>query len=435
MAREGELRASLGAWSLGAAVFNTVVGAGIFVLPAALARSAGAAAPLAYLACTIIMGSVALCFAAAGSRVPTSGGPYGYAEAAFGPLAGFLVGLLVWVGSVLAAAGITAAIADAAASAVPLLRAPEIRAALIVALLGGLAVVNGRGAAAGSRVVGGLTVLKLAPLLLLLVGGGVALALGRAPAQPVAPPTPGGFGRAMLLAIFAFQGMETALGVSGEVRDPARSIPRGLLAAMAAVAVLYMGLQGVAQGLLGAGLSGSTAPLAAAGAVVWRPLGGLLLAGAVASMLGYLASDALSAPRTLFAFGRAGVLPSVFARASPSTGTPTVAILAHLSIAAVLALTGGFVELATLSALAVVAVYIVGCAAAVVLQRRGTVRAGAPFVVPHIWIAAFVGTVGMVWLALNARPMELAGLAATTAAGAVLFLVRRRGVMERPASD
>ena len=69
------LTRTLGAWGLGASVFNTVVGAGIFVLPATLAHQVGAAAPLVYLACAAAMGGVALCFAAAGSRVPTSGGP------------------------------------------------------------------------------------------------------------------------------------------------------------------------------------------------------------------------------------------------------------------------------------------------------------------------------------------------------------------------
>ena len=79
----GNLARRLGPLGLAVAVFNTVVGAGIFVVPATLARDIGSAAPLAYLAGVIAMGAVALCFAAAGSRTPTSGGPYGYAGAAF----------------------------------------------------------------------------------------------------------------------------------------------------------------------------------------------------------------------------------------------------------------------------------------------------------------------------------------------------------------
>ena len=422
---EGGLRQAIGPWGLGAAIFNTVVGAGIFVLPATLAREAGSAAPLAYLGCTAIIGCVAVCFAAAGSRTPVSGGPYGYAEAAFGPFMGFVVGVLVWLGSVLAAAGISAAIAEAVASVAPAFAQPAPRGALIVALLAGLAAVNLAGAASGTRLVAALTVLKLLPLAALLVGGALALGVHPAAAAPL-PAGGAGFGRAMLLAVFAFQGMETALGVSGEVRDPARSIPRGLLGAMAAVAVLYVALQLVVERLLGAALPGSHAPLAAAAAVVWRPLGAVLLVGTVASMLGYLASDALSAPRTLYAFGEAGVLPRAYGRAWTRTGAPALAIVTHVTIAVALALTGGFVELATLAALAVAGVYVIGCVAAVVLQRRGTARAGPPLRVPALWIPAAVGVLGMLWLGANASLAELAGLGASVGVAAAVYAVRRR---------
>ena len=433
MAEVGDgLKPALGAAALGAAIFNTVVGAGIFVLPAALAREAGGAAPLAYLACTVVMGCVAVCFAAAGSRTPTSGGPYGYTEAAFGPFAGFIVGVLVWLGAVLAAAGISAAVADALGAAWPALAAPGVRPLLIVAVLAGFAGVNLLGAAPGSRLVGVLTVLKLLPLAALLVAG---FASGRTGAPAPAGPSGGEhFGRAMLLAIFAFQGMETALGVSGEVRDPARNVPRGLLGAMAGVAVLYVALQLVAQRLLGGALATSPTPLAAAAAVVWPPLGGLVLAGTVASMLGYLASDTLTAPRTLYAFGRGGVLPAMFGRAGGRTGAPALAILTHVAVAALLALSGGFVELATLSALAVVGVYIIGGIAAVVLQRRGVARAGPPLTVPALWLPAGVGLVGMAWLTANAKPVELAGLALTVGAGAMLYVLRRGAIARATAS-
>ncbi len=419
------LRSAIGPLGLGAAVLNTVVGAGIFVLPAALAREVGARAPLAYLACTVVMGCVALCFAAAGSRTPTSGGPLGYAEAAFGKLAGLIVGVLIWVAAALAAGGISAAVADAAGAAWPALAAPGPRAAVILALLGALAATNMAGAAPGTRLVGVLTVLKLVPLFALLAAGLVA---GRAAAAPLGAGVTdaGRLGRAMLLALFAFQGMETALGVSGEVRDPARNVPRGLLGAMGAVAALYVALQLTAQHLLGAALPGAKTPLVAAARVAWAPLGPVLLVGTAVSMLGYLASDALSAPRTLMAFGREGVLPAVFGRVSARTGAPTAAILAHVGVAATLALTGGFVELATLASLASVGTYLIGCAAAVVLQRRGVARAGAPLRVPGLELAAAVAGAAMLWLLLNARPGEVVGLLAVLAVSVALYFTRVR---------
>ncbi len=422
--RDAGLKRAIGAWGLGANVFNTVVGAGIFVLPAALAREAGAQAPWAYVACTLIMAGVVICFATAGSRVPTSGGPYGYAQAAFGPFVGFLTGVLVWLGSVLACAGIAAGLAGQAARVWPALADPAARAGVVMLMLGVLAAVNLRGVAAGSRLVDAMTALKLLPLALLLAAGAIFTLHGTEP--PPMASQGAGLGRAMLLAIFAFQGMETALGVSGEVRDPHRNVPRGLIGAMAAIAVLYMAVQLIAQRTLGSGLAQSTAPLADAARTVWAPLGPVLLAGTAASMLGYLAGDVLSAPRVLFAFARDGVLPQRLGRLTPKTAIPSFAILTHVIVAAVLAVSGGFEELVLLAALASTGVYIVGCVAAVVLQGRGVAEAGAPLRVPGLWAAALLGIAGMGWLTVNAKPQELLGLGVTLLVGAGLYAIAKR---------
>ena len=238
--RDRDLARRLGAGGLAAAVFNTVVGSGIFIIPATLARDLGPAAPLAYLACLIAMGAVSLCFAAAGSRAPVSGGPYGYAEAAFGPMAAFVIGVLLWLGAVLAAAGIATAVVDGLSGYIPALAGPAARAATLVAIFAVLGAVNVAGVASGVRAVSLLTVAKLAPLLLLVA---VCAPHLHPSALRFSPPPASAFGRAMILALFAFQGMETALGVSGEVRRPERNVPLGLLAAMAGVAALYVLVQ------------------------------------------------------------------------------------------------------------------------------------------------------------------------------------------------
>ena len=432
LSRDRGLERRVGALGLAMVVFNTVVGAGIFVIPASLSRDVGPAAPLAYLACVVAMGSVSLCFAAAGSRVPTSGGPYGYAEVAFGPPVGFVVGVLVWLGAVLAAAGIAAAVADGAAQFAPSLGHPLPRAALLFAVFAALAGVNIAGVTPGTRLVGVLTVVKLAPLLLLLI---VAAPHVHAANLAFHPPSPRALGRAMILALFAFQGMETALSVSGEVRDPARNVPRGLLAAMAAIAVLYIALQASAQGVLGPALAHSRTPLADTMGAVAPPLVGVILLGAALSMLGYLASDTLSAPRVLFAFARDGFLPNSIAVLHPRSHAPYVAILLHAAIAFALAVSGSFVELAILSSLATVIVYIVGCAAAVRLQQRETILAGSPLRVRGLPLAAAAGILSMAWIAVHATPAEALGCvgAITTAVGwyALSKLGRRPGVSGR----
>src|SRR5581483_7799111 len=121
------------------------------------------------------------------------------------------------------------------------------------------------------------TALKLIPLAVFVVAGATAVRGARL--EEVAPTGSGGVGRAVLLALFAFMGMESALGASGEVARPSRSIPRALAGAMVTVTLLFVGVQVVAQGILGASLAGSSAPLADAIGRVHPALRALVLAG------------------------------------------------------------------------------------------------------------------------------------------------------------
>src|ERR1044072_244074 len=114
-AKDALLLRKLGVRQLAAVIFNYTVGSGIFVLPAVVAAQLGPSAILAYLVCAFIMGLSVMCFAEAGSRVSASGGPYAYAETAFGPLAGFLTGVLNLLSAIAAAAALASAFVAAAA--------------------------------------------------------------------------------------------------------------------------------------------------------------------------------------------------------------------------------------------------------------------------------------------------------------------------------
>ena len=97
----------IGTFGLAAAIINITIGGGIFRLPANVAGSLGAAAPLAYLVCAVAMGLIVLCIADAGSRVSLTGGPYAYVGTAFGPYAGFLSGVLLWMLGTFATAAVS----------------------------------------------------------------------------------------------------------------------------------------------------------------------------------------------------------------------------------------------------------------------------------------------------------------------------------------
>src|SRR6202044_3705817 len=121
--------------------------------------------------CAVAIGSVAICFAEGGSRAPTSGGAPGYIDAALWSLPGFGAGALLGFGNVLACGGVAAALADAAVSALPPRFMAVTHAAVIIGVIGGIALVNIGGVVRGARLVGAATVLKLIPLAIFIIAG------------------------------------------------------------------------------------------------------------------------------------------------------------------------------------------------------------------------------------------------------------------------
>jgi APA family basic amino acid/polyamine antiporter len=197
------------------------------------------------------------------------------------------------------------------------------------------------------------------------------------------------------------------------------------------VTVLYISIQVIAQGLLGASLVQSTAPLADAMAKISPTLRVLMLAGAALSGLGWVSSDLLGSPRILFAFGRDGLLPRALGRVHPRTHAPYTAILCYAAVAIGLALTGTFAELAVLATLASCALYAAGCVAAWRLARNGVAQFGAPLNFRWLGSATAVSVASMLLMIALASRAEVLGLLAVIAVGAAVYLVQSRATVER----
>jgi amino acid transporter len=238
----------------------------------------------------------------------------------------------------------------------------------------------------------------------------------------------------MILALFVLTGMEVSLSASGEVKQPARTIPRALGIAIVSVTLLYIAIQVTAQGILGASLSQSTIPLADAMAKISPALRVMMLAGTALSMFGWVFSDLLGTPRILFAFGRDGLLPRVFGRVHPRTHVPHVAIVSYAAVAMALALTGTFAELAVLATLASSALYAAGCVAAWWLARNGVAQVGAPLNFRWLGTATVVGVASMLLMIALASRAEILGLFAVIAVSAISHLVQSYvGLQRQPA--
>jgi len=421
---EPTLVRALGVRALAANIVNTIVGSGIFVLPAAVAAILGPAAILAYLVCAALVALFGLCFAEVGSRVHVTGGAYAYVEAAFGSYVGFSAGLLLGCAEMVASAAVATIFVGSLSALLPGGGRTAWRAVLLILLYAALATVNIRGVRAGARLMELITAAKLVPLALLVVAG--MFVLHPAYLSWTRIPPLADIGRASLLLMFAFTGVEGPLTSSGEVKNPARTVPRAVLLGLSSVALLYAGLQVVSQGVLGPALATTTdAPL---GAVAERALGSpgrtLILLAAIVSTLGYVSGDMLASPRLLFAFARDGLLPARLGAVHTRFRTPHIAIIAYAAAACAVAVSGSFRVLAVLSAVGILLVDLACCVAVLALRKRDVRADGAPFRVAGGPIVPSLASAVVVWLLSSARTVEFLAVAGVLVVSAVLYVCR-----------
>ena len=426
--KDHQLIRAMGVPALTANIVNSTIGAGIFVLPAAVAANLGSSAPWAFVACAVAMVLFVTCFAIAGSRVSLTGGLYAYVEVAFGRYVGFLAGALYCLTAIAAVAGVVNVFVNSVAGIVPLLGNPVVRIVVMALVYGVLVLINVRGVREGAAAVTVVTVAKLLPILLFL---GVGLFFIN-PANIGWPAWPGSkpLGETMVLLMFAFVGIEVALIPSGEVKNPSRTVPRSAYLALVLTTVIYILIQLVAQGTLGADLANNkVAPLAEAASTFLGHIGrSTLLAGATISAFGFVTSDILSSPRMIFAFGRDGSLPTWFAHVHSRYRSPDVAIITYAVLAFALSVTGTFEKLAVLSNVAVLLMYLLCCAACWVLVRRdvrtdaGT--SGLNF--PGMQIVPALAIIAIIWIISHATPWEFAVNGIVLVIASIVYFVQTR---------
>jgi len=387
-----------------------MIGGGIFRVPSLVADSLGAAAPIAYVICAIAMALIVACIAAAGKRVTLTGGPYAYVGATLGPYAGFVAGIMLWMIGLFATAAVSSVMAASVGELIPALSGRPMQAVVLIVAFAFWALINMKGVAYGVRLNTIVTAAKLFPLLLIAAAG--VFFIQPANLQIQTWPAAGDYARMSLILVFAFAGIEVALIPSGEVRDPERTVPRGIALAMISVTALYIVLQLVAQGILGSALAKSSVPLAdAAGASLGGWARSLLLAGAAVSMFGHLGGMTLSIPRIVYALARDGYLPGRLAAVHPVTRTPRVAIVVQTTLTLILAITSTFEQLAVIANVAALALYL-GCAIA-------AWKLGQSPIVP----ALACGVIA--WLLTGVRLDEWMAFTALVGFSSIMYLTRR----------
>jgi basic amino acid/polyamine antiporter, APA family len=391
---EAALVRAVGGVSLAAAIINIIVGSGIFLLPALLFTRMGPSAPIAFLAGALAIVPIALCFAAIGSRAATTGGPYTYVAAAFGPFPGFVAGALMWICNAASSGAVASALFLQVARAWPQFDNSAWRTLFMVVLYSILIALNAFGVKLGARAITVLASLKLTPLFLLASVG--LFFVDWSQISWLAIPSWPTLGASMVLVMFAYSGMETALIPSGELRDASHSVPRATMSAILVVVLLYMGIQIVTQGILGPALATSKVPLAEAAGTLWTPGLVLLLITAGVSMGGFMMGNLLASSRLLYALGRDGYLPAAYGRVTASYRVPLLAIVTHGGVGFSLAMLGNFESLALVSGGANCLIYLGVSLATWVAQKRDLRSGGRPFVLPGGPLIPAISTLAMI---------------------------------------
>lgn len=430
----GGLRRQLGLASATALVVGEVIGVGIFLTPAGMARSLGSPAWL--LAVWLAMAGVALAgaltFGALAARFPEAGGTYVYLREAYGPRPAFLFG---WMSLLVTDPGLTALFAVGMAEAVSGaagLTPTGVRAVAVGAILA-LAAVNAAGVRLGAGLLRGLTVLKLG-ILALIVAWGFGLGRGDwsnlvplVARRPGSDPLPSALIGAFVAAFFSFGGWWDLGKLAGEVRRPEWTLPRAMTLGVAVVTTVYILISLVFFYLVPSGrITSDRAFAALAGEALFGRSGGVVFAVVVAlTVLGCLAAILMVAPRVYYAMACDGLFPQGLAALHPRSGAPARATAIQAVLASALVLTGTFEQI--LAYFFFVTVVFLALTAAGVYRLGGSAGCRVP---GHpVTTLAFLAPVGLLLVLLAAdKPREsLLGLLAVATGLPAYRLVSKRG--------
>lgn len=392
---EEKLVRGIGRWDLTAIIINTIIGAGIFGLPAKVHSLIGTWSLVAFAACAVIVGFIVICHAEVSSRFSSTGGPYLYAREAFGPLVGFEVGWLYWIVRVTTFAANCNLLVTYLGFFIPEASQNAFRITIILLIVLMIFIVNLIGVKQSAWMTNIFTAGKLIPLF-------IFVAIGIFFIQPAnfafdAVPEYGAFSSAVLLLIYAFVGFEVGVVVGGETKDPQKSMPFALIAALIIVASLYILIQVVSIGTL-PGLAVSERPLADAGALFLGTYGAAFITiGALISILGNLNVGFLGSTRLLFAMSEQRELPEILSYTHKAFRTPWVSILLTAIVIFFMTIYSTFFTALAIATITRLLVYATTCLALPVFRYRGNAPE-AKFIAPMGTVAAVLSLGLIIWL-------------------------------------
>ena len=407
---------TVGFWGTALFPVNGMIGAGIFAMPAILVAAVGDFAPWLILAGGLLFAPLILVFAWLAARFDHSGGPVLYGEAAFGRFIGYQAGWMRYMSAIVTVAANTHVMVAYLGALFPVLADPVMKAGAVATIIAILTAINLFGMRKSVGALGLMTVLKLAPLGLLIVS---ALFTGTNDVT-LALPEFGQVETVVLMLYYAFMGFETVVLPAGEMKRPRRDVPLALLTTLGAVTLLYMAIIWAFLAI-GPGTGGDDNALAGAAEVSMGQFGAFAIVFAAAfSIAGNNFQGGVTLPRMTYGMAERGMLPRWFAKVSPRWQTPSNSILFYCVAGILFGLWEGFEALALAGTLTRLFTYLVSAAALPVLEQRD-----GKLNMLHAVIAclAFVSTG---WVATHANEQSWLTFGGLFALGTVLYFIAAR---------
>jgi APA family basic amino acid/polyamine antiporter len=423
--KRAQLRRDIGFFGAAFLVLNAMIGAGIFALPGKVAVNAGLLSPWLFLVVGIAFLAVVLTFAELASYFRDSGGPVLYATYAFGPLAGFGTGWVLFLSRMTAFAANANVMAVYLGSLFPWFAEGVGRTAIISLVTLGLTYANILGVKDGVRTMGFFTILKVLPLILLVLLGLQHVTTGTL--IPSASAVIGDLGGTTLLLVYAYVGFETMAVTAGETSEPRRTLPRALIRTVIGTGLLYFLIVLVFVSVIPEDTY-ADATLVDVGRVLAGSVGAIAITlAAVFSIGGNLAGTMIAAPRLIFALAENRLLPAWFGNVHPKYATPDHSILVMGGLALVMALTGSFVELAVASSLSRMLSYILCIASLPIIRNRASDEMNArAYRIRGGYIIPLLGMLICLWLTAQANAQNWKTVGILLAIGFVLYALERR---------
>ncbi|MFS8082324.1 MAG: APC family permease [Ginsengibacter sp.] len=422
----------IGVSGLSLTILNFTIGAGIFVLPAIVGIQLGTYGLLCYVFCAILLGCVMLCYAEIGSKVTSSGGTYAYVVAAFGKFPGFITNWLFFFAFDLASCGaVMNIIADSLAVISPAFLNPWLRACLFFILIAFMVIMNVRGTKQSIAFIKFVTVIKLLPLVAIIIFGFFHVKTSNLHWGNL--PTLNAFGNTALVLFFAFLGFESALTSSGEIKNPKRTIPRGIILAGLLILAFYLLLQTVTQGVLGANMAAvKDAPLAAIAEKMVGPVGAIiLLLTAAFSCFTNIFGDVLASPRLLFAGANDGLFPKFLSKVHPKFATPYLAIIVWGALIFIFSVSGGFKQMAILASASILIIYLTVILATIKMRTKKQEASEKTFRIPGGLTVPLIGIAAIGWIFTSLGKWEILSVLIFIAVVCVIYFVMKKVKKEK----